>query len=54
MAEKDFKRKIAAILSAIVEGYIRLMDHDKAATVRTLKSYRSAVNDLASNIVNVL
>ncbi len=46
MAEKGFKRKLAAILSADVEGYSRLMDDDEEATVRTLTAYRSAINDL--------
>jgi TolB-like protein/class 3 adenylate cyclase/Tfp pilus assembly protein PilF len=46
MAEEGFKRKLAAILSADVEGYSRLMDDDEEATVRTLTTYRSAINDL--------
>jgi len=46
MADKGFKRKLAAILSADVEGYSRLMDDDEEATVRTLKAYRAAINDL--------
>jgi TolB-like protein/class 3 adenylate cyclase/Tfp pilus assembly protein PilF len=46
MAEEGFKRKLAAILSADVEGYSRLMDDDEEATVRTLKTYRTAINDL--------
>ena len=46
MADEGFKRKLAAILSADVEGYSRLMDDDEAATVRTLTSYRSAITDL--------
>jgi TolB-like protein/class 3 adenylate cyclase len=46
MAEEGFKRKLAAILSADVEGYSRLMDDDEEATVRTLKAYRAAINDL--------
>jgi len=46
MAEEGFKRKLAAILSADVEGYSRLMDDDEEATVRTLTSYRSAITDL--------
>jgi TolB-like protein/class 3 adenylate cyclase len=46
MAEEGFKRKLAAILSADVEGYSRLMDDDEEATVRTLKTYRAAINDL--------
>ena len=29
MAEKDFKRKLTAILSADVEGYSRLMREDE-------------------------
>ena len=46
MAEKGFKRKLAAILSADVEGYSRLMDDNEEATVRTLTSYRTAITDL--------
>jgi len=46
MADEGFKRKLAAILSADVEGYSRLMDDDEEATVRTLTSYRTAVTDL--------
>ena len=47
MTEEGFKRKLAAILSADVEGYSRLMDDDEEATVRTLTSYRTAIADLA-------
>jgi TolB-like protein/class 3 adenylate cyclase len=46
MANEGFKRKLAAILSADVEGYSRLMDNDEEATVRTLTAYRTAINDL--------
>jgi adenylate cyclase len=46
MTQEGFKRKLAAILSADVEGYSRLMDNDEVATVRTLKTYRAAINDL--------
>jgi len=46
MAEEGFKRKLAAILSADVEGYSRLMDDNEEATVRTLTSYRNAITDL--------
>ena len=46
MAEEGFKRKLAAILSADVEGYSRLMDDDEEATVLTLTSYRNAITDL--------
>jgi class 3 adenylate cyclase len=46
MADEGFKRKLAGILSADVEGYSLLMDDDEEATLRTLTSYRSAVADL--------
>ncbi|MFC1880300.1 tetratricopeptide repeat protein [Thermodesulfobacteriota bacterium] len=46
MVDKGFKRKLAAILSADVEGYSRLMDDDEEATVRTITSCRSAITDL--------
>jgi adenylate cyclase len=46
MAEQGFKRKLTAILSADVEGYSRLMDDDEEATVHTLTTYRTAINDL--------
>jgi class 3 adenylate cyclase len=38
-----FKRKLAAILSADVEGYGRLMDHDEEATVRALTVCRTTI-----------
>jgi len=43
MAPEGFKRKLAAILSADVEGYSRLMDDDEEATVRT--AFRNAPFD---------
>jgi TolB-like protein/class 3 adenylate cyclase len=46
MAEEGFKRKLAAILSADVEGYSRLMGDDEEATIRTLNSYCTAMSDL--------
>jgi len=46
MAQEGFKRKLAAILSADVEGYSRLMDDDDEDTVRTITSYRTAIADL--------
>jgi TolB-like protein/class 3 adenylate cyclase len=46
MADEGFKRKLAAILSADVEGYSRLMDDDEEATVRTLTAYRNAITEL--------
>ena len=39
MAEEGFKRKLAAILSADVEGYIQSPGDDKEATVRPLTAY---------------
>jgi adenylate cyclase len=46
MADEDYKRKLAAILSADVEGYSRLMVDDEGATVRTLSTYRNSIIDL--------
>ena len=46
MADEGFKRKLAAILSADVEGYSRLMDDNEEATVRTLTAYRTAITNL--------
>jgi adenylate cyclase len=39
-------RKLAALLSADVEGYSRLMGEDEAATVQTITVYRSIVQTL--------
>ncbi len=46
MAEEGFKRKLAAILSADVEGYSRLMGNDEESTVRTLTAYREVMGTL--------
>lgn len=46
MAEDGVERRLAAILSADVEGYSRLMDADEVATVRTLGAHRSAATGL--------
>ncbi len=43
MAETRINRKLAAILSADVVGYSKLMADDEAATVATLKQHRAAV-----------
>ena len=43
MTQIGFKRKLAAILSAAVEGYSRLMGEDEEATIRTLTEYREAI-----------
>ncbi len=46
MATQGFKRKLAAILSADVAGYSRLMGEDEPATVRALETYRRVISDL--------
>jgi adenylate cyclase len=46
MAQKSFKRKLTAILSADVAGYSRLMDDDEESTIRTLTAYCSAMTKL--------
>jgi TolB-like protein/class 3 adenylate cyclase len=43
MAEQRSRRKLAAILSADVVGYSRLMAANEAATVETLKAYRDII-----------
>jgi adenylate cyclase len=43
---KAFHRKLAAILSADVAGYSRLMQDDEAATVTTLESHKQAFFEL--------
>jgi adenylate cyclase len=39
-------RKLAAILSADVQGYSRLMGKDEVATIRTLSAYREVMSSL--------
>jgi adenylate cyclase len=46
MAPNAFQRKLAAILSADVKGYSRLMGEDENGTVRTLNAYRELMSDL--------
>ena len=46
MDPKTFHRKLAAILSADVAGYSRLMQDDEAATVATLEAYKQVISDL--------
>ena len=41
MEQEILQRKLAAILSADVKGYSRLMGEDEAATIRTLTAYRA-------------
>jgi class 3 adenylate cyclase len=42
----NLRRRLAAIMSADVKGYSRLMRQDEAATVQTLKSYREIMETL--------
>ena len=46
MTMQEVKRKLAAILSADVKGYSRLMGEDEKGTVRTLNAYKEAMTDL--------
>jgi len=46
MNTENFKRRLAAILSADVKGYSRLMRDDEEATIRTLTTYRDAMTNL--------
>ena len=43
MATEGFKRKLAAVFSADVAGYSRLMADDETATVKTLEAYREVM-----------
>ena len=43
MERPPTERKLAAILSADVEGYSRLMSEDETATVRTITDYREVI-----------
>ena len=40
------ERKLAAILSADVKGYSRLMGEDEVATIRMLTTYREVMGTL--------
>ena len=44
--ERRMERKLAAIFSADVKGYSRLMGEDELATVRTLTAYREVMTTL--------
>src|SRR5262245_2610369 len=43
LSHRPLDRKLAAILSADVEGYSRLMGDDEVVTVRTITEYREAI-----------
>ena len=44
MPKEGLKRKLAAILSADVEGYSRLMGNDEASTIHTLTAYKETMS----------
>src|SRR5512139_4101024 len=46
MTTQEVKRKLAAILSADVQGYSRLMGEDEKGTVRTLNAYKELMTGL--------
>jgi len=46
MNTEEFGRKLAAILSADVKGYSRLMGDDEEHTVKTITAYRKTISDL--------
>ena len=45
MAEKEFKRKLTAILHADVAGYSRLMEENETETLQTLNIYNDILNN---------
>jgi adenylate cyclase len=49
MPDRQFKRKLTAILSADVEGYSRLMTLDETETVKALKARRGIISRLIVN-----
>jgi adenylate cyclase len=46
MTTQEIKRKLAAIFSADVKGYSRLMGEDEKGTVRTLNAYKEVMTQL--------
>lgn len=46
MSAPTVERKLAAILSADVQGFSRLMDKDEEATLHPLNAYRAVVDSL--------
>jgi adenylate cyclase len=46
LSTNGIERKLAAIFSADVVGYSRLMSEDETATIRTLRDYREAIGML--------
>jgi len=45
MSDQEVKRKLAAILSADVKGYSRLMGEDEIGTIRTLTTYKEIITN---------
>ncbi len=45
----EVEHKLAAILSADVVGYSRLMAEDEAGTIRTVTAYRNEIRDLVGD-----
>jgi len=43
MATEGFKRKLAAVFSADVAGYSRLMGEDESTTLTTLEAYKQVM-----------
>ena len=43
------ERRLAAIISADVAGYARLMAEDEADTIRTVTAYRNEIRDLVGD-----
>ena len=46
MEPKDIKRKLAAIFSADVKDYSRLMGDNEVGTVKTITEYREMITGL--------
>jgi adenylate cyclase len=48
MSDPETKRRLAAILSADVKGYSRLMADDEASTIKSLTEHRRIISELVS------
>ena len=49
MAESAIERKLAAILSADVEGYSRLMGADEEGTIEALRTSRRLIDEVVTS-----
>ena len=49
MTESELKHRLAAIVSADVAGYSRLMAEDEVSTVRTLCAWRDKISSIVSD-----